>query len=198
MRSLQFVRHGRTDWNDSKLLQGHRDIDLNAVGRAELAALQLPEQWRGALWYSSPLQRAVHSARLLGGEHVRREALLKEMDWGEWEGRTLASLRAELGQPMRDNEARGLDFRPQGGESPRDVCQRLQRWLVTLPSDQERRVVVTHKGVMRAALSLATGWPMLATFKPRVDWSCGHEFTLNDDADFTLKQPNICLLRRLP
>ena len=120
------------------------------------------------------------------------------MSWGQWEGRTLASLRAELGQRMRDNEARGLDFRPHGGESPRDVCQRLRRWLTALPAGHERYVVVTHKGMIRAALSLATGWPMLEAFAPRPDWSRGHEFALDDDADFTLTQINVPLSGQLP
>ncbi|MFT5176885.1 MAG: putative phosphoglycerate mutase [Gammaproteobacteria bacterium] len=203
--ALLFVRHGRTDWNDSRRLQGHHDIDLNEFGRTELAACRVPAQWDGASWCSSPLKRAVHSARLLGGTTLRCDALLSEMDWGEWSGRTLASLREELGDTMRDNEARGLDFRADGGESPRDVCQRLQSWLSALPTVSARNnrrpefdrryVVVTHKGMIRAALSLATGWPMLDAFVPRLNWLCGHEFALDDDARFTLTRVNVPLLR---
>jgi len=201
MRSLLFLRHGRTDWNDSKRVQGHRDIDLNARGRAELAACQLPPQWNDASWYCSPLQRAMHSARLLGGVRVRCDPLLTEMDWGQWEGRTLASLREEFGDRMRENEARGLNFRPTGGESPLDVRQRLQQWLSALPKTHEadgcqRTVVVTHKGMLRAALSLATGWSMVEAFTPRVDWSCGHEFALDDEAGFNLIGINVALVER--
>lgn len=195
-RSLLFLRHGETDWNVSKRLQGRRDVDLNATGRAALAARQLPPQWHEATWYCSPLQRAVHSALLLGAVHVHRDLLLQEMSWGLWEGRTLASLRAELGAQMRDNEARGLDFRPQGGESPRDVCQRLRRWLDELPARHERYVIVTHKGVIRAALSLATGWPMTEGFEQSMDWSCGHEFALDDESRFKLIRPNVPLPER--
>ena len=197
VRSLLFIRHGRTDWNDSRRIQGQRDVDLNACGRAELAACQLPAEWHDAIWYSSPLQRAVHSAQLLGAQRVRCDALLTEMHWGQWEGRTLASLREEFGERMRDNEARGLDFRPAGGESPRDVCQRLQNWLASLPATQERYVVVTHKGLIRAALALATGWSMTQAFDSRVDWSCGHEFALDDRDGFVLTRLNVPLLERV-
>jgi len=197
-RSLLFVRHGQTDWNESKRLQGQRDIDLNARGRAEMAACRPPARWHDAIWYCSPLQRAVHSAQLLGGRQLRRDFLLREMSWGQWEGRTLASLREELGERMRDNEARGLDFRPHGGESPRDVCRRLRQWLTALPPGHERYVVVTHKGMIRAALSLATGWPMLEAFAPRMDWSRGHEFALDDDAGFSLTRVNVPLSGQLP
>jgi probable phosphoglycerate mutase len=61
---------------------------------------------------------------------------------------------------MAANEARGLDFRPPGGESPREVCARLQALLAELAADPQPVVAVCHKGVIRAALVLATGWDM--------------------------------------
>ena len=97
VRALLFVRHGLTDWNESRRLQGHKDIDLNARGRAQLAELCLPGEWSNATWYTSPLLRAIHSARLLGAETVHEDARLIEMSWGDWEGRTLVSLRSQLG-----------------------------------------------------------------------------------------------------
>src|SRR3546814_10532072 len=63
--------------------------------------------------------------------------LLVETDWGAWEGRTLAELRADLGAGMAANEARGLDFRPPGGESPRDVQDRMRPLLAELARSEE-------------------------------------------------------------
>jgi probable phosphoglycerate mutase len=63
-------------------------------------------------------------------------------------------------EAMVANEALGLDFRPPGGESPREVRARLESLFADLTD--ELVVCVTHKGVIRAALSLATGWDMLA------------------------------------
>jgi broad specificity phosphatase PhoE len=200
---LLFIRHGRTHWNDLGRLQGHRDIDLNEGGRAELAQRRIPASWRGALWYSSPLLRTTHSARLLGAGHLHTDERLMEMSWGQWEGQTLTALREELGAQMSHNEARGLDFRPTGGESPRDVRTRLQQWLSTILHDNDnvrssgngmKSVVVTHKGVIRAALSLATGWDMREKFKPRPDWSCAHEFALSEAGEFTLARINVSLM----
>ena len=63
---------------------------------------------------------------------------------------------------MAANEGRGLDFRPPGGESPRDVQRRLAELMAALAGDGRDCVAVTHRGVQRAALGLATGWDFLA------------------------------------
>ena len=60
------------------------------------------------------------------------EPRLVEMDWGDYEGYTLAELRAARGVDLAANEARGLDFRPPGGESPRDVQARLAPLLAEI------------------------------------------------------------------
>ncbi len=85
---------------------------------------------------------------------------LQEMDWGQWEGHTLASLRALDPLAFTRNEDRGLDFRPPDGESPRDVRSRLRQWIESLTDQDLPAIGVCHKGVLRAALSLATDWDM--------------------------------------
>ncbi len=82
------------------------------------------------------------------------------MSWGRFEGRTLAGLREEHGPEMAELEAMGLDFRPPGGESPREVAARLAAFLGERAATREDLVAVTHKGVLRAALVLAFGWDM--------------------------------------
>lgn len=193
MRELLLIRHGATAWNAAGRIQGRRDVALSTTGRAALAACTVPARWRCAQWYASPLVRARDSARLLGALQVCTEAALIEMDWGEWEGCTLAALRARLGASMRANEAAGLDFRPAGGESPREVRSRLQAWLVSLPASGRPLVAVTHKGVIRAALSLAAGWDMRAAFVPRLDWSRGHAFRIGADGALAIERLNIAL-----
>ena len=78
---------------------------------------------------TSPLRRCVETAALLGAPDAAREPRIIEMDWGDWQGESFAALRERLGEEMRENEARGLDFRPPGGESPRLVLARLKPWL---------------------------------------------------------------------
>ena len=100
MISIALIRHGPTEWTDAKRLQGRTDIPLSAAGREFVGTWQLPEQLRSARWTASPLARAVETARISSGRIPEIDQRLIEMNWGEWEGRRLADLRAELGEEM--------------------------------------------------------------------------------------------------
>ena len=157
---LMVLRHGATAWNLERRIQGRADPPLSPAGRAEVAAWSLPHGSLDLPCWVSPLQRARETALVLGYVEPVVAAELIEMDWGDFEGATLAQLRAELGATLAANEALGLDFRPPGGESPRKVGERLRPWLASLADQPGAGVVVTHKGVRRALLALATGWDM--------------------------------------
>ena len=176
MSDVLLVRHGVTEWNAAHRVQGRIDMPLTAEARAWLERHAPPSRFADARWRASPLRRAVDTAQLLGARGLQIEERLIEMDWGAWEGLTLAEMRAEDAAAMRRNEARGLDFRARGGESPRDVAARLQQWFTRVAGDGADVVAVTHKGVIRAALALATGWDMREDFPRRIDWRAGQHF----------------------
>jgi len=133
---------------------------------------------------------------LLGAEKLEIDERLMEMDWGTWEGRTLADLRADPAAEMAAREALGLDLRPPGGESPRDVQGRLLAWLAELAPTAPHAIVVTHKGVIRAALALATGWEMRCKPPVRLDWECAQHFAFDPSAGrLTLVAANVELGR---
>jgi probable phosphoglycerate mutase len=161
MRIL-LIRHGRTVWNEQGRMQGRADLSLSPADRGQVQRWRLPEAWAAARWLSSPLRRATETAALLTEGPVDIEPRLIEMNWGAWEGRTLAELRTEAPEAMAANEARGLDFCPPGGESPREVRARFEALIADLAAERclSDVICVTHKGVIRVALSLATGWDM--------------------------------------
>lgn len=192
MIPLLVIRHAPTDWNAVGRLQGHTDQPLSETSRKTLQTLEPPGDWRQAQCLSSPLQRAVETATLLGLDPSQEPALI-EMAWGEWEGRTLADLRAELGAAMVENEARGLDFRPAGGESPRDVQARL---LPLLRGLDRATVFVTHKGVLRALYALASGWSMQGKAPNRLLSGHAHAFLIREDGMPSVDRLNVPLLRR--
>ena len=115
----------------------------------ENVSVALPEACRGMRIVTSPLKRCVQTAALLGAPDAPREPRLAEMDWGRWQGESLGALRARLGDEMRENEARGLDFTPLGGESPRLLLSRLRGWLEEVARSRKPTLAITHRGVIR-------------------------------------------------
>lgn len=115
---VALVRHGPTGWNAEKRLQGRSDQPLSEAGRAAVATWRLPVEFTSFSAHCSPLRRAVETADILLRRPALPEPALIEMRYGAWEGRRLPDLREELGDAMRENEARGLDFTPPDGESP--------------------------------------------------------------------------------
>ncbi|MDH3228813.1 MAG: histidine phosphatase family protein [Alphaproteobacteria bacterium] len=178
MTLLAVVRHGPTEWNAIGRVQGRTDVPLSPGGRDEVRRWVLPPEVDGFSWVSSPLVRTAETARILRGGDVERDARLIEMDWAAWEGATLAALRAELGDLMQAWEARGLDFRAPGGESPRDVQARIAPFLAEVAGRGGATVAVTHKGVIRALYALATGWDMTGKPPHKLHDSALHLFRL--------------------
>lgn len=189
MIRLAVLRHGATEWNAAKRLQGRADIPLSDAARKSLAARHVPAGYRDLLWFASPLLRARQTADALGLQAAIAEPLI-EMDWGSYEGSTLVELQARHGAAFAENEARGLDLLPPGGESPRQVQRRLLPWLRGLRADAG---AITHKGVIRAMLALAIDWPMLGKPPVRLDWHCLQEFRITDDGRLELAATNIPL-----
>jgi probable phosphoglycerate mutase len=189
---LALVRHGPTPWSAARRLQGRADPGLDAAGRAEVARWRLPDELAGLRWWTSPLTRARETAALLG-LRAAVAPLLIEMDWGAWEGRTLAELRASDPAAMAAREAAGLDLRPPGGESPREVQERLRRFLAVVAASEAPTGAVTHKGVIRAVLALATDWDMTGKPPVRLRWDAAHLFRLGHDGRPSVERLNVGL-----
>lgn len=119
---IVLIRHGQTDWNREERLQGATDVPLNDAGRQEARAVA--EHLRGGAtrWdvlVSSPLDRAVETARIIGTalglEPAATCAGLVERSFGVHEGSTLAGLEAQArerilaeGEPVDAVARRGL------------------------------------------------------------------------------------------
>jgi probable phosphoglycerate mutase len=152
---LVLVRHGETAWSRSGRHTGRTDVALTPLGedRARALAPRLAA-FTPALVLASPLVRAQETARLAGLRPETDPALL-EWDYGVYEGRTTADIRAELGDPgwtiwsARD----GL------GESADQVGERVARVLTrcTGPSARGDVVLVAHAHVLRILTAVWLG-----------------------------------------
>lgn len=158
---LALIRHAPTTWNAEGRLQGRRDTPLSPEGAAELETWSPPTGFSSFDWVASPLGRTKETARALVGRPVPSDPRLIEMDWGDWEGRVRTELAESLGDAFRANEYRGLDFTPPGGESPRMVQDRIRPFLADVAESRRHTVAVTHRGVIRALVAMATGWDFL-------------------------------------
>ncbi len=155
MIRLALLRHGHTQWNRAGRIQGRSDIPLDDRARADLAGFCLPAPWdRAALW-SSPLERAVQTARIVAGHAPMIAPELTEMNWGDWEGRRGVDLMGDPDSGFRHVEDWGWEYHPPQGESPADLWARLHPWLARLSGDA---VAVCHMGIMRVLLARAHGW----------------------------------------
>jgi broad specificity phosphatase PhoE len=186
MTLLALLRHGETAWSAAGRIQGRTDIPLSTGTK-----LVFPEVCRGMRVVTSPLRRCVETAALLGAPDAPREPRIIEMDWGEWQGESFTALRERLGEEMRMNEARGLDFRPPGGESPRLVLARLKPWLNEVAQAGEPTLAVTHRGVIRALFADATGWDMRGKPPAKLDWTAVHLFSVEADGTPRVERLNV-------
>lgn len=193
MTIVALIRHGPTEWNERGLIQGRTDIALSAAGRAEVEGWRIPPELDEARWSTSPLLRAVQTARGLGITRLNFEPRLVEMSWGAWEGHTLEQLRTADPAGMSDIEARGLDFTAPGGESPRAVQARAAPWLKALAADPQPAAAVTHKGVIRAVFAWASGWDMLGRPPAKLDWASAHLFRIAPDGTLGIERLNASL-----
>lgn len=158
---LYFVRHGETEWNVQKKIQGSADIPLNENGlqqahrlAGELRRQKLDGRLHLARAYTSPQLRAAKTAEA-AAEALQIPCLscsgLREMDLGEWEGSNWDIIRESYGAVyIYWNEHRRYTHTP-GGESYQEVLARTLAALAKiLEQETEDVLVVTHSAVLMA------------------------------------------------
>lgn len=193
MLDFYFIRHGQTQWNNEKKLQGRTNIPLNQQGVAQISAYKLPAKFAELTWFCSPLLRARETAELLG-VNAASENLLIEMNWGQWEGFTLKQLQQKDPIGFAQAEALGIDLMPTDGESPRLVGERISHWAqqLAMTSPCQQLGCVSHKGVIRAVYALATDWDMKGKPADKLDYHCAQHFCF-DGETWRVGQLNIAL-----
>jgi broad specificity phosphatase PhoE len=191
---LVAIRHAPTAWNAERKLQGRTDIPLSVAGETAARAWRIDPSWIGYRIISSPLTRAATTARLLfPGREIATDARLIEMSFGAWEGKTLAALRDQPGREAECRERMGLDFRPPDGETPREMQTRLRPLLAEIAAHGAPTVIIAHKAVLRALLSLATGWAMLGEAPVKLLPSTAHVFRLGKSGTLAIERMNVSL-----
>ena len=168
-RSIYLVRHGITEWNCVRRMQGHTDVPLNTEGRVQAALigarLSAVAPRPTAIW-SSDLARAVDTARAIAqplGLKVQTTPLLRETMLGEWEGLTREEIIARgdserLEAYLRDS----LQASAAGSETLEAVWDRMLRGMddIRQQCPEETIVIVGHGGSLRALICAALDAPL--------------------------------------
>jgi broad specificity phosphatase PhoE len=158
---LIFVRHGETEFNKHHQLMGQRiDAPLDEAGleQAKEVLEKLPSDF--TLVYSSPLKRAVQTAKIIADHfhknlEVRDE--LMERDFGTLSGKTWKDIDDSEGIHLSEADVNlSYDYSPYGGETAAHVKARLNKFLdeVKAKHQNEKIVVVTHFGIIGMMNSL--------------------------------------------
>lgn len=156
MTALYLVRHGETDWNAARRIQGSTDIPLNDVGRDQArrtGRLLASRQWDG-IW-SSPLSRAFETAEIIAeqtglGTPIALDAVV-ERNYGAAEGMDYRTIDRRFPEGTH----------VPGRESRRRVAARVMPALIALAAEHEGEnlIVTTHGGVIRAVVTSTAAHP---------------------------------------
>ena len=184
--TFYFVRHGETDWNAARRLQGQIDVPLNELGRRQAARCSeilggLGVKPVSALSFvASPLIRARETMEIIRGG-LGMEAVgysldrrLVEMSYGLWEGLTYLEV---LDQHPHELPARNRDkwnYRPPEGESYADLFARVQAWHAEIEGDI---VLAAHGGVARTLMVLYGVCPADDATTGTIDQGVVYEFS---------------------
>ena len=153
MFELYVARHGGTEWTRSGQHTGRTDLPLLPEGEEQ--ARRLGQVLRGVEFravYSSDLQRSLRTAELAGFTSPEETALLREYDYGEYEGLTTPEIRKS--RPGWEIYRDGCP----GGETPDQVYERARRFLDRLRGADGAALAFSHGHFSRA---LAVAWAEL-------------------------------------
>jgi glucosyl-3-phosphoglycerate phosphatase len=159
MKRIILVRHGESEWNSARRLQGQADIALSARGQDQARALRATiEALRPDHAVTSDLARARQTAALLGYRDARPAPAMREIDVGDWTGQSIAALVEA--HPDDYSGWRAGTFVPRGGESWPAFRNRVVHGMEeALAATAERLLIVCHGGVIRALLDALLDLP---------------------------------------
>lgn len=159
MLNLYITRHGETQWNTERRLQGWLNSPLTEKGILQGRKLnQAVRMYEISKIYSSPSERAVKTAISAKGDlDVEIELLdeLREMNMGEWEGRTLEEIKAKDPENFENYWMRPHLFVKNTGENFDEMLNRAKKALEKIIAENKdgNILVVTHGVTLKALMS---------------------------------------------
>ena len=157
------IRHGETEWNSQKRMQGHSNSDLSSVGQTQIQALG---QWMKNvpfdLIYSSDSLRAKQTAEAItqfSGHELQFDQRLREKNLGVFEGLTSEEARERHPEVFRLFKTAGSKYVIDEGESTQQLQDRALEIVneIRIKHPEERVLLVTHGGFIRVVMKHSLG-----------------------------------------
>lgn len=166
MKNLYLIRHGETELNITKVYYGSTDCALTQKGREQSRGLApIFKDIQVDAVYTSPLIRAKDTAEIIFGCHhsLVIDTRLKEMDFGQWEGKHYTDLAGDEGFELWQREWKTTPA--PGGESFNDLTRRVEEFWQRLKTRPEDNVaIVGHNAVLMLLL------PTILSLTPEQGW----------------------------
>ncbi len=185
---IDLIRHGEPQ--GGKRYRGQIDDPLSETGWRQMwEAVGTQAPWQQLV--TSPLSRCRAFAERLAERHALQLSVdprLMEVGFGAWEGRTAEQLLAEDPEQIRRFYHDPVHQRPAGAEPLADFRARVIAGLTDLTRTYtgQRVLVVTHAGVMRAAVAYALNAPLEAIYRIEVGYAAITRLKLGPERPLTL------------
>lgn len=158
MTTIYLTRHGQTEWNLEKRLQGHGNSPLTEFGlnRAKELSKRIKEIDIDTI-YTSPIERAYKTACIVKGDkdiEVKVHEGLKEMNFGDYEGKITEEVMKEnpdwdISAIMRGN----LEMRAPNGETLGEVRERVNSAMrEIIKENEEKNILIVAHGITLKAI----------------------------------------------
>jgi alpha-ribazole phosphatase len=174
---IYLLRHGEIDSDGEKRFIGWTNLPLNAIGVQQARRWQ--EEFSGMPFdgiYCSHLDRTRRTASIIS-ERQRAEVndipALKEINLGAWEGLAMSEVKLRFPDEWRERGKNIFRFRPPGGESFSDLCERVIPVFESIATAATgNTLIVAHAGVNRMILCRLLGMPAENLFRIGQDYAC--------------------------
>ena len=160
------IRHGHTQATEEGRLYTDPDAPLTERGikQAQALANWLPSQKPDVL-LTSPAKRVMTTSEIVSSSLSMKPVVIEGLtEWhiGDWEGRTYLDLKKSEPDMYKAWSSDPIHNAPPGGESIAQLCKRIKGEIAEIRANHEgkRVVVVTHAGVIRAAIVQALAVPV--------------------------------------
>lgn len=156
MKELFFVRHGQTEWNAIRRMQGQWNSDLSDLGRQQAATNGRFLQQVGIDYMiASPLDRTQQTATIIATAldmGFDSDDRLMEWDCGDWSGEMYADLSDLWPQEYAAWQADLFNCRPPNAENYPDMIERAKPLLARLLASSHQSIAIVSHGMIGRAM----------------------------------------------